>query len=125
MLSFSQMTDNFGKIGPQSLWEAMGILVRVQEEQELAIQKGDMPRLNRLLSEQAVAWSYIKAFALQLIERGEASPDMAERLRKILKVHQQREIELETAKERVRNQLEAALKPPRPAAEDLSLQKAA
>lgn len=90
-----------GELGPKSLWEAVGRLSRVHDEQEKAIRDHDMHQFNHLLSEQAVAWAYVKTFVLQLIQQGKAPEDVVERLRKVLDVQKQREQELEEAKQRL------------------------
>jgi hypothetical protein len=94
--------------GPRNLWEAAGALAQIQEQQGLAIRAGDIPRLNRLLSEQAVAWDRVRGCAEQLIARGEAPEGMVERLRESLRIHQDRERELEIAKDRLAARLAAA-----------------
>ena len=101
MPNLGDLADNFARIGPHSLWEAMALLGHIQDEQERVTRQGDLGRLNRLLSEQAVAWSYVKAFALGMIERNEAPPDLVDRLRTVLQVHPHREQEVEQAQRRL------------------------
>ena len=95
-------------IGPRSLWEAVTMLSRIQDQQEVAIKERDLARMNRLLSEQAVAWSYVRGFAEQLVRRGEAPPGMARRLRTVLKIHERREVELAEALARLGEKLQSA-----------------
>ena len=86
-----------GAVGPGSLWEAVAMLSRVQEQQAIALREGDKPRIRRLLSEQAIAWAFVRGFAEQLIQRGEAPVGMVERLRRALKIREERETELRDA----------------------------
>jgi hypothetical protein len=87
--------------GPTSLWEAVAMLSRVQEQQATALREGDQLRLRHLYSEQALAWAFVRGFAQQLIERGEAPPGMVERLRSALKIRERREVELRAASARL------------------------
>jgi hypothetical protein len=96
MTAFSSKAD-LGAVGPGNLWEAVAMLSRVQEQQAVALREGDRMRLRRLLSEQAVAWAFVRGFAEQLVERGEAPQGMVERLRRALKIREERETELREA----------------------------
>jgi hypothetical protein len=94
--------------GPQTLWEAFGEMSRVQEEQAFAIRQGDTPALDRLLTEQVIAWTRVREFAERLVEAGKAPPNLVERLRGVLIVHKERERELDAAKRRLQERLIAA-----------------
>jgi len=104
----ADVVDSLSEPAPQTLWEAMGMLSRVQDEQEFAIRQNDMERLNRLLDEQVAAWSYVKAFAIQLIENGKAPEDLIERLGQVLKVHKSREEQLAQVRQQVQEELQQA-----------------
>ena len=84
---------------PRNLWEAMGALAQIREQQSFAARAEDRAQVERLRSLQSVTWAYIKTFAAQLVERGEAPPDMVERLRNSLEIHPARERELSTARQ--------------------------
>lgn len=107
----SEMRDQFGfatKLGPKNLWEAAARLARVRDEQEKAIRDDDVQQFNRLLSEQAIVWAYVKTFARRLIQQGKAPEDMIERLRRVLHIHEQRDQELQEAERHLAEKLPAS-----------------
>ena len=118
MPGLNDFADRLASAGPRSFWEAVGTLSRIQDEQAIAIRAGDLGKLNRLLSEQAIAWAHARAFVLELVARGEAPLGMVERLRQITQVHKDREGELLEAQERLRAKLEDALRARQSASEE-------
>lgn len=99
---------NLGSAGPGSLWEAVAMLSRVQEQQAVALREDDRAGLRRLLSEQAVAWAFVRGFAEQLVARGEAPLGMVERLRRALRIREEREAELREAYTRLDERMRLA-----------------
>ena len=84
------------------------MLSRVQEQQAVALREDDRAGLRRLLSEQAVAWAFVRGFAEQLVARGEAPPGMVERLRRALRIREEREAELREAYTRLDERMRLA-----------------
>ena len=80
------LIDALPRRGPASLWEAVGLLSHLREQEAHALREGDYSRGRRLAQLQALAWSYIRAFAEPLEARGDAPPGMVERLRLSLKI---------------------------------------
>lgn len=93
---FSTIPD-LASIRPTSLWEAVALLARIQDELAAALREQDLAALRHLRSDQAVAWAFIRGFAEQLVARGEAPPGMVQRLRRALRLHEVREAELREA----------------------------
>jgi len=84
---FADLVDNFGKLSPRTLQEALGMMARIQAEQKHALMQGDLKQLNRLLDAQAIAWSHVKAAAMYLIEQGGVPQDLDRRLQEVLQAH--------------------------------------
>ena len=94
--------------GPRSLWEAVAILSRVQEQQGSALREANRAELRRLRSEQAVAWGFVRGFAEHLVARGEAPAGMVERLRRALRLREASEATVREASTRLDNGLPLA-----------------
>ena len=86
MPRWEHVRENRAATQPRSLWEAVTMLARVQEEQEIAARLGEVSRGAALDHEQALAWAYLRGFAENLVARGEAPPGMVARLRTALKL---------------------------------------
>ena len=86
MPRWEHVKENRAATHPRNLWEAVTMLSRVQEEQEIAARLGEASRGAELVHEQALAWAYLRGFAENLVARGEAPPGMVARLRAALKL---------------------------------------
>lgn len=71
---------------PRTLWEAMGRLAQVREQHDFARRTGDHKRLAELAALHLLLWARVRAFVAPLVERGEAPPEMVERLQASLQV---------------------------------------
>ena len=80
--------------GPRSLWEAVSVLVRIQEEEEIGCRQGGTGRRGELRNERILAWSYVSNFAEEMVRRGEAPAGLVARLRRMVRVPREIEEEL-------------------------------
>jgi exoribonuclease II len=78
----------------------MNLLACLQEQQARAVEEGDRRRLNRVVSLQTLAWAYVRTFAEQLVQRGEAPADLAERLRRSLRIAPAQDRQLQALRSR-------------------------
>lgn len=91
MVFTSDFMDRATRPGPRSLWEAVGLLVYLREQETIALRDetialrdqtialrppdvGKAAQMGDLRRQQAVAWAYIRTFAEELIRRGEPPP---------------------------------------------------
>ena len=101
MPPISDLIDALPRRGPATLWEAVGLLSHLREQEAHALREGDYSRGRRLAQLEALAWSYIRAFAEQLEARGDAPPGMVERLRLSLKIPLSEDLSLRVARHRL------------------------
>ncbi len=71
---------------PQTLWEAIGEIVEIRTQQEIAPNKSDVGLFHRLREQQAQALLVVYAEAGELIATGQAPQDMIERLQRRLNI---------------------------------------
>ncbi len=101
MLAKTHLLKRLAFREPRDLWEAVGMLAQIREQQLFAARAGDQAQVDRLHSLQAIVWAHIKTFATRLVDRGEAPGDMVDRLRATLQIHPARDQELHTARQRL------------------------